>query len=319
MGIITTEETFSIGGRSARMELEGGFYKNLLDNLYDGVYFLDTERRITYWNQGAKRLTGYDSAEVVGCYCREDILEHVDDKGTQLCETSLCPAAKTLKDGRARYEDLYLHHKSGYRVPVSIRVAPIKNPQGMVIGAVEVFSDNTPRVVSRQTIEELQKIALLDPLTEVGNRRYAEMNLRFRLAQLERYDWPFGVLFMDLDDFKSINDAYGHKVGDDVLKMTARTLSNSLRSFDVVSRWGGEEFLAVIVNIDASGLSVVSEKLRVMVERSRITFDSRNIRTTVSIGGTLAHASDNEETLIERADELMYASKAEGRNRATIG
>ena len=191
------------------MNGEEDFYKNLLDNLYDGVYFLDAERRITYWNKGAERLTGYGADEVIDCYCRDDILMHVDEMGNKLCETDLCPAVKTLRDGRLREEELFLHHKRGHRVPVSIRVAPIPGPGGLVVGAVEVFSDNTSTVQTRQVIQELQKIALLDPLTQVGNRRYAELNLRARLAELERYGWPFGILFIDLDHFKEVNDRHG--------------------------------------------------------------------------------------------------------------
>lgn len=301
------------------MDIEEDFYKNLLDNLYDGVYFLDRERKITYWNKGAERLTGYRASEVVECYCSNDILMHVNEEGVKLCETSLCPAVKTLNDGRPREEDVFLHHKRGYRVPVSIRVAPILGPDGAVIGAVEVFSDNTMNVESRQTIDELRRIALLDPLTEVGNRRYAELNLRARLAEFDRYGWAFGVLFMDLDHFKSVNDRFGHDVGDDVLRMTARTLSNSLRPFDLVCRWGGEEFIAVIVNIDNGRLGIVSEKLRVMVEQSSITYDSESIGVTISIGATISQPEDTAESIIKRADSLMYESKERGRNQITLG
>jgi diguanylate cyclase (GGDEF)-like protein/PAS domain S-box-containing protein len=301
------------------MEHEQDFYKRLLDNLYDGVYFMDAKRRITYWNQGAERLTGYENEEVVGCYCRENILEHVDEGGTRLCESSLCPAAKTLADGEAREEEVYLHHKSGHRVPVSIRVAPIKSPEGGIIGAVEVFSDASFKIDARHTIEELQRMALLDSLTGVGNRRYAEMNLNFRLAEMDRYGWTFGALFIDLDNFKDINDAHGHEVGDTILKMAAKTLSNSLRSFDTVCRWGGEEFVAIIVNVDSERLHTVCEKLRIMVEQSSIALNGQSVGITISIGGTIADSRDDMQSLISRADELMYRSKSAGRNRATIG
>jgi diguanylate cyclase (GGDEF)-like protein/PAS domain S-box-containing protein len=280
---------------------------------------MDAERRITYWNQGAERLTGYDGEEVVGCFCREHILEHVDESGARLCESSLCPAAKTLEDGEAREEELYLHHKAGHRVPVSIRVAPIRDPGGRIIGAVEVFSDASFKIDARHTIEELQRMALLDSLTGVGNRRYAEMNLNFRLAELDRYGWTFGVLFIDLDNFKEINDNYGHQVGDSILRMTAKTLSNSLRSFDTVCRWGGEEFVAIIVNVDSGRLQTVGEKLRAMVEQSSIALNGRGIGVTISVGGTIASADDDIRSLIHRADELMYSSKSAGRNRITIG
>lgn len=202
------------------MHYEEGFYKQLLDNLYDGVYFLDAERSITYWNHGAERITGYKAEEVVGCYCRENILEHVDENGNRLCDSDLFPAVRTLKDGLDREKVLYLRHKDCHRVPVQIKVSPIQDPGGRVIGAVEIFGDATSHLDNLQTIEELKKVALLDPLTGIGNRRYGEMNLRFRKGEMERSGWSFGVLYMDLDDFKSVNDTHGHEVGDRVLKMS---------------------------------------------------------------------------------------------------
>jgi diguanylate cyclase (GGDEF)-like protein/PAS domain S-box-containing protein len=302
-----------------KMDYEGDFYKSLLDNLYDGVYFLDSDRKITYWNKGAERLTGYKGDEVIDCYCRNDILMHVNEEGTKLCDTDLCPAVKTLGDGLPREDDVFLHHKSGHRVPVSTRVAPILSPDGLVVGAVEVFSDNTSKIQTRQTIEELRRIALLDPLTEMGNRRYAELNLKFRLAERERYDWPFGILFIDIDHFKDINDHYGHDTGDDILKMIAKTLQNSLRAFDVVCRWGGEEFLAIIINVDTDRLRTVGEKLRSMVEQSSITSNSQIIQATISIGATIAKDKESTEELVRRADQLMYRSKTSGRNLVTLG
>ena len=84
------------------MYLEDSFYKALLDNLYDGVYFVDVERSIIYWNRGAERLTGYGGDEVIGHYCRENILEHVDDMGSRLCESDLCPWGPILSVGVSR-------------------------------------------------------------------------------------------------------------------------------------------------------------------------------------------------------------------------
>lgn len=75
------------------------FYKNILDNIYDGVYFTDTDRTITYWNEGARRITGYDASEVLGKHCRDNLLVHVDEKGTELCFSDLCPAFKSMRGG----------------------------------------------------------------------------------------------------------------------------------------------------------------------------------------------------------------------------
>lgn len=290
--------------------------RDILDILFDGVYFVDRDRKITYWSKGAERITGYRSTEVLGRRCRDGVVMHVDGHGTAACDGT-CPVARTIRDGDEREADLYLLHKDGHRVPVSVRVAPIRSPEGDIIGAVEVFSDISGRGAVR-LIRELRAMALLDPLTELGNRRYLEVQLGARMKELDRYGWPFGLLFVDIDLFKNINDTYGHDVGDRVLRMVGGTLRNSIRTFDFVGRWGGEEFLAIIVNVDADRLYSIADKLRSLVERSLFLEGGDEIRVTVSVGATLARPDDTAETVVRRADHLMYRSKRAGRNRVTI-
>ncbi len=292
------------------------FYKNLLDNLHDGVYFVDKDRTITYWNRGAERITGYMSDEVRGKCCADNILKHIDEKGNPLCNGG-CPLSETLADGKLRSAEVYLLHKDGHRVPISVRVAPIRDDRGRITGAVEIFTDNTPQAAALERIAEYEKIIYIDPLTELANRRYTEITLNARQEEMQRYGWPFGVVFIDIDHFKQINDRYGHDVGDEVLKMIAKTLSKSLRSFDVLGRWGGEEFIGVIANVDASELIVTANRFRMLVEQSRLAGKSPR-QVTVSIGATLARPGDTIADLLKRADKLMYESKAAGRNRVTL-
>src|SRR5512138_899186 len=96
---------------------EKNFYKDIIDNLYDGVYFVDRDRRITFWNKGAERITGYSSDRVIGRCCRDNILAHVAEEGTKLC-SDLCPLQHAMADGNARESEAFLHHADGHRVPV---------------------------------------------------------------------------------------------------------------------------------------------------------------------------------------------------------
>lgn len=293
------------------------FYKELLDSLHDGVYFVDLDRRITYWNKGAERLSGFSAAEVVGKRCSDEILTHVDREGCRLC-TGRCPLAATMEDGRARESNIFLHHKAGYRVPVSVRVTPIRDAQGRIQGAVEEFSDNSSNSAVLDRLVELQELALLDPITGVGNRRYTEMRLRAAADALQRYGWRFGVLFVDLDDFKEVNDTFGHDTGDRVLRMVARTLGGNLRSVDAVGRWGGDEFIAVIANTTEEHLLSTAERSRKLVAVSVLEAGSSQIRVAVSIGGTMARGDDTLLSLVNRADSLMYRAKASGGNRVEL-
>ena len=293
------------------------FYESLLDNLYDAVYYVDQDRRITYWNRSAEGLTGYRRAEVLGRFCQDNILRHINEEGESLCEGQ-CPLAKTLKDGKAREIGVYLHHKDGHRVPVSLRIAPILDTDNDIIGAVEIFSDNSFGKALERRVEELQKLALLDPLTSLGNRRYIEMNLRTKLDEMRRYQMPFGVLFMDIDRFKNINDTYGHDIGDEVLTMIGKTLSSNLRPSDMLGRWGGEEFVAIVANINKDELKDIANRCRVLVEQSSLSVNGEKVRATISIGVTLCQPADSLDALMRRADHLMYQSKASGRNRVTF-
>lgn len=292
------------------------FYKELIDNLYDGVYFVDRDRRITYWNRGAERLTGYGAGDVTGSRCRDNILCHTDCDGLSLCE-ELCPVAHTLEDGVCREAEVFLHHRAGHRVPVNVRVSPIRNGAGAIVGAVEIFSDNSARLSDLQRIDELQQLVFLDPLTGVANRRYIQMYLQSKFDEMFRYGWPFGVMLLDLDHFKEINDSFGHQMGDDLLKMAARTLRNAVRSYDLIGRWGGEEFIAVITNVKEDRLHEMAERFRRLVEESSMTAGDTIVRVTVSIGATLATSDDTVGSLLKRADELLYRSKGAGRNCVT--
>jgi diguanylate cyclase (GGDEF)-like protein/PAS domain S-box-containing protein len=290
-------------------------YHTILDNLYDGVYFVDRDRKITYWNKGAERITGYPDAEVVGSRCSDNILMHVDDRGTLLCK-DLCPLAATIQDGVERTSDVYLRHKYGHRVSVNIRITPLRNDRGEITGGVEVFTENSQKLSAIARMEAFEKLAYLDPLTGTANRRYAEITLHARHEEFQRYSWPFGVVFIDIDRFKSINDECGHSAGDEVLKMVAKTLMNTARSFDVVARWGGDEFIAVIANVEKEQLIATANRFRTLVEQSsRVPGPVQQV--TISVGATLARSDDTEATVLERADRFMYLSKNAGKNRVT--
>lgn len=293
------------------------FFKKVIDDLYDGVYFVDRQRRITYWNRGAEQITGFKAEEVIGTSCADNLLMHVNETGEALCKLG-CPVAKTMQDGLFREADVFLHHASGHRVPVSIRVTPIFDYDQKMVGAVETFNNNAEKLAALEKVDELQKIALLDPLTGIGNRRYSTLEIEESISALQRARLPFGVIFIDIDDFKIINDTYGHDSGDRVLKMVANTMSSNLRAFEFVGRWGGEEFIVVSRNVDSAALEKIAERLRVLIDKSWILIDDKNVSVTVSLGATMAKRDDTLDSLLERADRNLYQSKAEGKNKTTL-
>jgi diguanylate cyclase (GGDEF)-like protein/PAS domain S-box-containing protein len=295
------------------------FYRDVLDNLYDGVYFVDRERVVTYWNRGAERITGYTSAQMLGHSCSDHLLNHVSADGTPLCRER-CPLAACIADGMPREAEVFLHHADGHRMPVLVRGAALRDATGEIIGAVETFTGNAAVWTAREEVRELRRRTRSDGLTGAASRGYTEGRLRGLVAEYSGSEPAAGLIFADIDDFKRFNDVYGHEVGDRVLRMVAATLAANVRSGDVVGRWGGEEFVTLVCGIGSQAeLAALAEKLRALVGASRLDLGEQCLSVTISIGATLLRADDSPEALVRRADQLMYVSKAAGRARVTVG
>lgn len=293
-------------------------YRRILDNLYNGLYLVDRDRVIRYWNKAAEKISGFTADEVVGKSCSDNILTHVDGKGHSLCRGK-CPLAMTMEDGEPREAEVFLHHKNGHRVPVGVRVSTLTDADGKVIGGAELFSDISSFKAIELKIKELEKMALVDNLTRLANRSCIEKEIIVRLEEQRRFGTPFGILFIDIDYFKQFNDTYGHDVGDRVLRFVADTLIRNARPFDMLGRWGGEEFIGVMRNVTHQELENLGNRLRVLVENSYLPLEGDRLHVSISIGATLTRDDDSMDTLLKRADALLYESKTAGRNRLTKG
>ncbi len=299
------------------MEAPPDFYHSILEQLDEGVYFVDTERRITFWNGGAERISGYAADTVVGTKCSDNLLMHVDESGTSLCLEG-CPLAATMLDAQCRRAQVFLHHRQGHRVPVEVRATPLKDHHGNIIGGIETFTDNSTKIAAIEHIRELESVAFIDELTGIANRRYTQTTLEARFAESSRYDWDFGVIMADVDHFKNFNDQHGHDVGDKVLQMVARTFSANLRPFDLVGRWGGEEFVLILPNVSEQDLGKIGESMRALIENCSLTVGSKVLKVTISAGAAVVLPDDRPDGLMKRADELLYKSKEAGRNRVSV-
>jgi len=293
-------------------------YQRIIDNLHDGLYFVDLDRKITYWNRSAEVLSGYMASEVVGRCCSDNILTHVDGDGNCLC-LDKCPLAHTMEDGQPREAVIYMHHRDGHRIPVSVRTSPLTDENGTIVGGVELFNDVSSLGANELRVRELEKLALLDTLTQLANRSYLEREIEACIEEYRRHRLPFGVIFIDIDHFKKFNDTYGHNLGDEVLRCVANTLVANSRPFDLYGRWGGEEFIGLIRNCTVPELELVGSRMRLMVEKAYVMHQDEELRVTISAGATIYQAPESLDNLLKRADKLMYDSKRGGRNRLTMG
>lgn len=291
--------------------------RTFLDHFFDGVYIVDRNRTIVFWNRSAEKITGYSREEVVGKCCADNILRHVTPDGEPLCRNG-CPLNGTIEDGVPRAADVYLHHKAGHRVPVQVRANPVYDAEGVIHGAVEIFTDDSRHEAVFRQLKDMERSLYQDALTGIGNRKFADIRMSELMGAYRDHGQGFGVLFVDIDRFKSVNDTYGHAIGDKVIALVARTLQNGLRPTDRVCRFGGEEFLCMLPNVDLEDLSQVAERVRMLVERAWLDTAGEALRVTISAGGTLVCPWDNTASLIQRADMNMYAAKQAGRNRVVV-
>jgi diguanylate cyclase (GGDEF)-like protein len=228
-----------------------------------------------------------------------------------------CTLFQTIQDGSIREAGVYLQHKQGHRVLVAVRTIPAK-VNGETIGAVEVFVDDKEKAYIQNTINKLKDLALSDALTGLPNRRYIDTFLESRFPEYRKLNIPFALAMIDVDDFRMFNNIYGHDVGDEVLKMFAMTMKNTIRRNDMVGRWGGEEFVAVFSGVDTDIAFRIAEKVRLLIQESVLKREQQELGITVSIGITMARADDTAESIVQRADNALYKSKNHGKNICTL-
>ncbi len=180
------------------------------------------------------------------------------------------------------------------------------------------FEQQDARALLQQRQVELERLYRQDALTGVWNRYRIKEFLELELARFRRGGSAFGVILIDIDNFKHINDEMGHLVGDEVLKSLSLLLSEHIREHDLLGRWGGEEFIVIVTDTDQASVMVLAEKLRALIEGADLSLRKVPVsRISISLGVTLAEPGDSEMRLLDRADSALYCAKQAGKNQVT--
>lgn len=303
------------------LEIFQGATKNLcnsvLNQVQDAVVCLNKDRKVVYWNKAAEQISGLEAAGVLGKACFEEPALFVDIGGVNVCRDK-CPVAMTLKDGALRTLDVYLQHKDGFRMPASLRIIPVFKEDGEIIGAVETFTGTAPKVSLPLGLVELEKMGLVETETGIPSKQYLDMTLNTRLEEFQRFGLTFGLIYVDIDNYGKILEKHGRFNASKIVRTVARTLHKNIRFFDIVGRWGAEEFLVILLNIDDSRLDIVANKLRLLIAESYITTETAMLSATVSMGASCVLRYDTVESLVKRGEQLMMHSKWLGKNRVSM-
>ncbi|HRX85512.1 MAG TPA: diguanylate cyclase [Phycisphaerae bacterium] len=284
---------------------EAVFYRNLLNRITDGAYFVDRHRRITFWNHAAERLTGYRADEVVGTCCADNLLVHADDAGNCLCEGS-CPLSATLEDGTPRCAKVYLKHRLGHRVAVRVHTIPWAR-DGRIVGAVEIFQCDAEDVQERDRLGDIAMLPLLDVLTGIGNRQYLQSSLAAAIAELPEPEAQCGVILLHLDSLASWNAALGLEVGDRALQVVAQTLVGVSGPFVAAGRWGSGNFMAIVAHCRSDELTELAARYQALVAASQVVVGEKALAPRVSVTTLTSEPHESVAHFIERIEMALGA------------
>ena len=287
-------------------------YRSVVDHLAEGVYIIDAERRIVSCNASAERILGVARESLLGKTLAEVNFKVTREDGTPFPAEDR-PASRTLLTGEPQSGVVMgVERADGSVIWISMSTRTLPGAgQGAPSGVVMSFNDITER---RSFEEKLTYLAQYDLLTGLPNRALLVDRLDQALIRARRQEAMVGVLLIDLDRFKEINDSMGHSAGDAVLKEVARRVRKALRDTDSVARLGGDEFCIVIEGAESrSHVSVAAAKIRRLFEEPVLTSENKEIFIELSIGSSV-YPEDGEtmEDLLKNADIAMYEAKRDG-------
>jgi diguanylate cyclase (GGDEF)-like protein/PAS domain S-box-containing protein len=315
--------------QAERDELQLRHAKAIVDSTDDAVISKTLAGIIKSWNAGAENLFGYTAEETIG-----QSMKILIPPGRLNEEPEIL--ARIAEGRRVEHFETVRCCKDGRLIDISMTISPVFDETGKVIGASNIARDITQRKHFEESereakqlleaqlgeIQALQKMlqeqVLRDPLTGIYNRRYLDESVPRELSLAKREGYSLTIVMLDLDHFKRVNDTYGHAAGDEVLRALTTILTEKGRESDIISRYGGEEFVVALPKMTPVQAFQRVEEWRHELAKRPVKHGDLVIRVTFSAGiaGFPDHGSDLD-TLLANADEALYRSKNEGRNRVT--
>ncbi len=301
-----------------RMLRSERFLNTIFDSIRDPFCIFDSEFRIIKVNEAYARLKSKQVDELIGKKC----FKVLEERET-VCEG--CVVNKTLSSSDPCAKDKQFRLRDGSEGWLEIYTYPILDEESRVTHVIEYTRDITDRRKSeeekRLLIEKLEHLSRTDGLTGLINRRALADTLCYEIDRVQRFKSELSLILCDIDNFKAINDTYGHDAGDRALQIVSATLKTILRKTDIAGRYGGDEFMAILPETSRAGAERLAEKLLKATRETGLPIHGHSvIPLSMSIGVASIEGNYGNETidsLVRRADAAMYRSKQDGRNRIT--
>jgi diguanylate cyclase (GGDEF)-like protein/PAS domain S-box-containing protein len=291
-------------------------YRSILESLPTGLCVLDMQKRIVLWSDGAERITGHLRHDVIGHCCVGESLLHCNQPGCEWCNED-CPMARAIKTAHRADGVGFLHHKTGYQVPVHVRAVPVRDRHGAIVGAVGTFEGQQEELGTDCRGDD--RTFAVDAITDSASYAITQAHLRETLAAFTEAQVPFGILCLRLEGLDIFRANAGPEAASALLRVVARTLEGALWRTDYVGRWGDDQFLVILNGCNEEGLSLVRERVRCLLFNEGIEWWGERRSLPVSIGQAAAQPGDTIESLVERAQKSVDAASAVRARSAVAG
>lgn len=288
--------------------------RSILESLPIGLCIVDLEKKIVLWSDGAERITGHLRYEVIGHSCIGEALLHCDQPGCEFCNEE-CPLARAMKQSQPCEASGFLHHKSGYEVPVWVRAVPVRDRHGLIVGAVEIFEDQEEKIAFAVGDQRVQLPGSVDEVSGVASRPLMESHLRDAQRALAEVHLPFAILFFRLEGLQQFRARFGNGAATSLLRVIAHSLESALWRSDFVGRWSDDQFLVILNSCREQDVGAVRERIRRIVANNGIEWWGERRWLPVSIGQATPQPDDSVELLVARAQQSLDAF-SEWRTRA---
>lgn len=289
------------------------FEKKLIDNMHDGVLFVDSQCKILLWNTGAERLTGVSGTAACGRILLPNLLDMCNSREQRITNEE-CPIAHAVTTGVQWLGRVSVMGRQGRRVSVDLHAIPVRSVEGTVHGATVLLHDVSSEASLEEKCQALHAQVAKDPMTQVANRAEFDRMLINFVAAHQESSLPCSLIMCDIDHFKSINDTHGHQAGDAAIITFASLLKTMCRSGDLVARYGGEEFAVLCADCTNAAVARKAESIRKALSEIKHPCLG-NVSITASFGVTELQAGDTPETMLRRADRALLQAKDQGRNQ----
>ncbi len=289
--------------------------RSILESLPTGLCVVDVQKKIALWSDGAERITGHLRHDIVGHSCISETLLHCDQPGCEFCKED-CPVARAIKTSHPAEAIGFLHHKTGYEIPVRIRAVPVRNQHGSIIGAVEAFEELQQTGTPIHRDDRLKLPGCIDEVTNVASHSLMLSHLRRSLATFVEVQVPFSVLCLRLEGLPRFRSSLGPEAASSLLRVVARSLESTLWTTDLIGRWNDDQFLVILTGCREEALPAVRERVRRMLSGDGIEWWGERRSLPVAVGEASAQPGDTFEALMQRVQKSLEAASAWRTNSA---